>query len=283
MELAIKRELAYREKLARQYPEYDWKKEFLPLEVPSSSGISSQNPSSGLLSNLDMVVGSTHSVAKANTSASSSHSLPNNELQPGLGPYPFPDLSMVASHQVPSAIAGLGQSQVENWNRNSSLSPDLDIASNYSINKEKATATSFRGLPYQRPRPLHIDNTNWFCHFCKVNCTTPYNYKQHVKGQKHKAKLQLLQMSRNAGGLNKPQQPMCKLCQIWCSDETSLESHFKGQKHQAKLMEIENGQKGSTSQHLWCDLCQVPCTNEYTFRMHLEGKTHAARKNNWLV
>lgn len=33
VELAIKRELAYREKLARQYPEYDWKKEFLPLEV----------------------------------------------------------------------------------------------------------------------------------------------------------------------------------------------------------------------------------------------------------
>lgn len=124
------------------------------------------------------------------------------------------------------------------------------------------------------------DNTNLFCKVCKVSCSGSFNYKQHVRGQKHKTKLKMqLRVGGNSSGTS--HQPRCNLCQIWCTDENSLKLHFDGQKHRAKLKETELHQKGIVlHQQLWCELCQVPCSNEDSFRMHLRGKNHVARLYN---
>ncbi|KAL3528434.1 hypothetical protein ACH5RR_007756 [Cinchona calisaya] len=139
---------------------------------------------------------------------------------------------------------------------------------------EKATSSSIDCLQNQQQQTHHIYNrSDTFCKLCKVSCTSHYNYKQHMRGQKHKkAKLQ------HSPELNKNQQPRCNLCQVLCPEETSLRLHLNGQKHKARLRIIELGEEGKTSHEFWCELCQVPCTNEETFQLHLKGKSHVARR-----
>lgn len=123
------------------------------------------------------------------------------------------------------------------------------------------------------------NRSDTFCKICKVSCSGPSNYKQHIRGKKHRAMLHSPKLNKNAAvGPTKNQQPRCNLCQIVCIDHTSLQLHLNGQKHKAKLRMNELGKKGEISQQFWCEMCQVPCNNEETFQLHLKGKNHVARK-----
>ncbi|XP_059644345.1 uncharacterized protein LOC132286097 isoform X2 [Cornus florida] len=180
-----------------------------------------------------------------------------------------------------------------------------------SSTKRKASTCNLQRLPPQQPRPSHSNHIKtdqeglFICDSCKVPCSGALNFKQHQKGQKHKAKLQQLQLSREEDKEEKDLRPWCelcqiwcidedslqmhlkgqntrlnydscKLCQIWCIDEDSLQMHLKGQKHQAKLQQLEIGKKNG-GDHPWCELCQIWCMNEDAFEQHLKGKNHVTR------
>lgn len=237
VDLALKRELAYRKKLARLYPEDDWTNELLTLEVPSSSTMSNLFPSSTDLSGA-------HSISVLNNVSPFSNSCLNPLSTPRIQsqdpvPCPWPNMEMAN-------------------------------ASTHSITREKSTANSFQCLPNNWPRPIYISNSaNFFCKLCQVNCSGSVSFKQHIRGQKHKANLQKKQPTRHcsSGGEN-----TCNQSNIRYPGE--VEIHFNGQKRKARSQDVETGQKGKASQQFWCQLCQVACSHEDTYWLHLKGKTH---------
>lgn len=128
--------------------------------------------------------------------------------------------------------------------------------------KEKTTASSF-----QWAEPVYIsNNANFFCKICKVNCSGSISFKQHIKGQKHKANLKKKQPTRNSNSNSRSGENACSQSHIRCHDE--VEIHFNGKKRKAKCEE------GKGSQKLWCQLCQVACSHEDTYWLHLKGKAH---------
>lgn len=305
VEHALKRELAYCEKLARLYPDDDSIKHFLPLQVPSAAKTSSANLGSSDSLGQSSLSTEVHQISISNPLCQKPSSTmilspnsslivvleprsmagvgqqqsipPNSSCQklslnpiPGPGPGPVSDLTNVASHQVPSPMPSI----------NHPPSLKSNMASTGSTTKETVTASSFQHTTNQHPESFQISNdTNLFCKVCKVSCSSSFNYKEHVRGQKHKTKLKM--QLRGGNSTRTFQQPRCNLCQIWCTDENTLRLHFDGQKHKAKLKEIELRQKGIVlHQQLWCELCQVPCSNEDSFRMHLRGKNHITRLYN---
>lgn len=128
-------------------------------------------------------------------------------------------------------------------------------ATTTTTTKEKTSASSF-----QWAEPVYIsNNANFFCKICKVNCSGSVSFKQHIKGQKHKANLKKKQPARSGGNA-------CKQSHIRCHEE--VETQFNGKKRKAKCEE------GKGSQQLWCQLCQVACSHEDTYWLHLKGKAH---------
>lgn len=227
VELAIQRELAYRNKVASLSPESSFTN-FSPLEVPCPTRPPNANMGS-----------QSHPISIGSMSAPHEFSPSANQNT----------LSMYGAAPIPSQ-----------W-------PALSVASAFPWTEGTGVGQL---LPYPRQQPQSScfnDSAIIFCKVCKVNCSGQVSYKQHLRGHKHRAKLQLHQMM-NASG----QKKQCNLCEIWCTDENALRLHLNGQKHKAKLQEIEQGKK--PSQMRWCNLCRVPCTNEDAYRLHLQGKNH---------
>lgn len=141
--------------------------------------------------------------------------------------------------------------------------PSLSPTCTFSSRKKNAeSGNSGLVLPQQQ----HMKNIMHYCKDCEVYCSGDLCYELHLRGNKHKVKLQCRGDS-SVNGKDK-QVIRCDLCEIYCQDETSLKMHLKGQKHKAK-------QHGGRNQHLfWCELCQVPCMNEDNFTLHSKGKKH---------
>ncbi|KNA19115.1 hypothetical protein SOVF_064270 [Spinacia oleracea] len=96
----------------------------------------------------------------------------------------------------------------------------------------------------KRKKPLQEED--YFCELCEIDCTSEFNLRMHFNGQKHKAK--------------------------------------KREANSKKVSESGVSQWG-TRQHKYCDLCRIWCTDESSFRLHLDGKNHilklhAAEKKN---
>lgn len=154
----------------------------------------------------------------------------------------------------------------------------------YSGIKRKATSGFQHQAPHNSKPPqenyIAIDSSgNMFCKLCEVPCTGPFCLKQHLKGHKHKAKLQMLKTDRKTGGEQENKQLRCDLCQIVCSHEDALKMHYQGQKHKARLQALEGGQKVSDkpTERPWCGLCEIWCMNEDAFNQHLKGQKHLTR------
>ncbi|XP_059644701.1 uncharacterized protein LOC132286386 [Cornus florida] len=204
-------------------------------------------------------------------------------LRPPLVPSPRPEGPR--PNLIQSPLNQVSSSNPSPTQRPSSIrSPSTWLRPRPSLSsiKRKASTGNLQPPPPQQPRPSHnnyikTDQKGIFiCKVCEVPCSGASNFKQHLKGQKHKARLQQLQLSREEGKEKKDQRPWCQLCQIGCPDEDALQMHLKGQKHQAKLRELELGKKNGVNQP-WCELCQIWCMNEDAFEQHLKGKNHVAR------
>lgn len=150
--------------------------------------------------------------------------------------------------------------------------PSLSPTYTYSQRKKNAESSN---SGFVSPQQQHRPNIMHYCKDCEVYCSGALCYELHLRGNKHKVKLQYRGDS-SVNGKNK-QVIRCDLCKIYCQDETSLEMHLKGQKHKAKKQhEMEHGRKikDEKGQLFWCELCQVPCMNEETFTLHRKGKNH---------
>ncbi|PHT88287.1 hypothetical protein T459_10393 [Capsicum annuum] len=155
----------------------------------------------------------------------------------------------------------------------SPLRPSLSPAYNTYSRRKKNTESS-RNSGFVSPRQKLTPNIRHYCKDCEVYCSGDLCYEQHLRGNKHKVKLQCLGDS-SVNGKNK-QVIRCDPCEISCQDEALLELHLKGQKHKAKQHEMEHGGKNEdeNGKQFWCKVCQVPCTNGETFMLHLKGKKH---------
>lgn len=72
-----------------------------------------------------------------------------------------------------------------------------------------------------------------WCEVCCIPCMNEDLLKMHFQGQKHKAKLQMLEISKQ--GVEAPNKPKwCALCKLWCSDEFAFRLHLGGKKHVKK-------------------------------------------------
>ncbi|KAL5723026.1 hypothetical protein ACHQM5_006472 [Ranunculus cassubicifolius] len=89
------------------------------------------------------------------------------------------------------------------------------------------------------------------CEVCNCICPGLANYNQHMKGKKHKTRLEQLKLGNdNVGGGTEPIN--CEICKVVCMNEFAYKQHQAGKKHAVALQAIrylnqsENG-KRSTS------------------------------------
>lgn len=182
--------------------------DILLLQIPSAAKNSSPNQ------------GSTHSLGQ------SSHPTEAHQISITNPPCQKPSSSaIIVSPNSSSTLV------VESISMQQSIFPNAstEFAQHQAVLLNSNTAPT-----YSTTKESVSNHTNLFCKVCKVSCLSSFNYKQHVRGQKHKSKLKMQQLQ---------QQPRCNLCQIWCTDENNLKLHFDGQKHSAKLKETELQQK----------------------------------------
>ncbi|KAA8542503.1 hypothetical protein F0562_023655 [Nyssa sinensis] len=279
VELAIQRELAYQKKVAslRSHSIDYFAEDLLPLQVSSSSPSLLPGPNLNSSSSTSLVPRSTCQVTSTTPSPKplpvpTQIPSPRPRLGPSLDPHPSYQLSSSNRSPIPRPLPAPS--------RIPSPRPSL------SGIKRIATTSNHQCLPPQQRTPsqnnyIIIDQVgNFFCKICRVPCSGASNLKQHLKGHKHKATLQWLQLNRKNGEKNEDQRPQCELCQIWCTNDDSFNMHLKGQKHQAKLQVLELSKENGgekVNQRPRCELCQIWCMNEDAFKQHLKGKTHVTR------
>ncbi|KAJ4713107.1 Zinc finger, U1-type [Melia azedarach] len=122
--------------------------------------------------------------------------------------------------------------------------------------------------------PVHANQTDDIvCTICNVPCSSAYNYKQHIDGRKHKAKLEELKFDGKLAN----KQRWCQVCKVWCMDDILFKMHLNGKKHKGELQKARCRSKDSgeiAKQQKWCSVCQVWCMDNTSFKMHLNGKKH---------
>ncbi|PIN23842.1 hypothetical protein CDL12_03444 [Handroanthus impetiginosus] len=74
------------------------------------------------------------------------------------------------------------------------------------------------------------------CDVCQIWCTDYKSMEMHLKGQKHKEKVQELELCKKNGGDNvvKKKPILCELCLVHCMNEELFEMHIKGRSHGVK-------------------------------------------------
>ncbi|XP_074318815.1 uncharacterized protein LOC141655628 [Silene latifolia] len=71
----------------------------------------------------------------------------------------------------------------------------------------------------------------------------------------------------------------CDVCKVHCTSTNNLQMHLMGQKHKSKVQKRENKEKGIEEMEvgdpkLYCQLCDIWCMNEFCLKQHLIGKNH---------
>ncbi|KAL2935276.1 Zinc finger RNA-binding protein 2 [Bienertia sinuspersici] len=80
-----------------------------------------------------------------------------------------------------------------------------------------------------------------------------------------------LQPSEHGG---KTRKLSCEVCEVHCSSPANLQMHLMGQKHKAQLKKGKQVQTKEDDPKLYCNLCEIWCMNEFSFKQHLSGKNH---------
>ncbi|XP_021734092.1 zinc finger RNA-binding protein 2-like [Chenopodium quinoa] len=93
----------------------------------------------------------------------------------------------------------------------------------------------------KRKKPIHqqVEAEKYYCELCDVDCTSEFNLRMHFKGHKHKAKQRDANSKKVSAGVVSQQgvkpHKYCELCAIWCTDENSFRLHLDGKSHFLKL------------------------------------------------
>ncbi|GAB4845420.1 hypothetical protein Ancab_038827 [Ancistrocladus abbreviatus] len=112
----------------------------------------------------------------------------------------------------------------------------------HSGQKRKEPSNScLHNQPPQQLRSFHGGHmAEFFCTVCNVDCQSECNMKTHLVGHKHTAKLKLLESGSEHG----PNLPRCELCKIWCMNKDALRQHINGRNHILNLHAAQMKMKG---------------------------------------
>lgn len=216
LELAMKRELACREKLQK----------LTMVRGASSSNTATSSRDGFLLSQVSPPI-------LTQTPSTLPMPTPNPCLNPTLGFSPC---------QRPGICLGPGVGQAPQPRPTSSMPiarpPPPPMLAHSAIDHH-----------LKRKEPILSDPWDFFCDICDIDCITEFNLRMHVKGQKHKAKLEQVKGMRTAGGgggvgAKKIKRPHCELCGVFCIDHFSLWQHLLSRNHILKMLGSDKKAKG---------------------------------------
>ncbi|KAJ8553695.1 hypothetical protein K7X08_024373 [Anisodus acutangulus] len=253
---AIQRELQYKQKIANLFPDY-----VLPLkEVKRQKALISKNKKSA-----GRIIDCSATTCK--DTGVSQDTLKHLESD---GKSTIIKRNSSVNNEIPSSAPNA--SLLPNDFPSMTLPPRPLLSPTFTYSRRKKNADSSNS-GFVSPRQQHKPNIMHYCKDCGVHCSGALCYELHLRGEKHKVKLQC---SRDPSNKERNKRVRCDLCEIYCQDETLLEMHLKGKKHKAKEHVLEHGEKikNENGQQFWCELCQIPCMNEETFTLHCNGKKH---------
>ncbi|CAN6195971.1 unnamed protein product [Urochloa humidicola] len=165
------------------------------------------------------------------------------------------------------------------------------LLSRRNVNYQKATptaeqATNVRQFVAEKPHPT------WLCRFCQSKCTCKSDMENHLRGKRHKAKVQALlveckNMVMNIGSTEAKLDPNiltqdgenpvsawnCSLCQAKCTRQSELENHLKGKRHQLNFLVLQVEAQQYLSD-FGCGICQAKCKSASQFEDHCSGRGH---------
>ena len=153
--------------------------------------------------------------------------------------------------------------------------------------KAKAAAAKSENMRQYDEKP----RLTWVCRFCQSNCTCKSNLEDHLRGKRHKAKIQSLleeckNMAVNCGSLNSQPNIVtqdednnpastwnCSLCQAKCSRQSDMANHLRGKRHQLNFLVLQVEGKQYLTE--WgCGICHAKCNSVSQFENHCSSRGH---------
>ncbi|XP_055918176.1 zinc finger RNA-binding protein-like [Eupeodes corollae] len=80
----------------------------------------------------------------------------------------------------------------------------------------------------QPPRPKQVH----YCEICKISCSCPRAYTEHLESKKHKKREAGLNAPAGSQPATGPNKYHCELCDVICTDKDAYAAHVRGSKHQ---------------------------------------------------
>uniref|UniRef100_A0ACD5Y9F5 Uncharacterized protein n=1 Tax=Avena sativa TaxID=4498 RepID=A0ACD5Y9F5_AVESA len=171
--------------------------------------------------------------------------------------------------------------------------------------KNIAAATSAggnkNGMPKnfvaQEAKPHGIDVSKlpsaWSCSICEVTCTCQTDLENHLRGTRHREKVQsLLEQSKIMARDSESRKAIlipdsrwiCRICHAHCTSESDLENHLAGTGHQLNTQDLGLGERKNPPQVAknhdqpfakWnCTVCDAKCNSESQFEAHCRSSRH---------
>ncbi|KAJ1289712.1 hypothetical protein BS78_02G185500 [Paspalum vaginatum] len=129
--------------------------------------------------------------------------------------------------------------------------------------------------------------SEWLCRFCQSNCTCKSDLENHLRGKRHKTKIQALleeckKIAANCASPEADPQPNteadsstwnCSLCQAKCNRQSDLANHLRGKRHLLNFLVLQVEAKQYLSE--WgCGICQAKCNSVFQFEDHCSSMGH---------
>ncbi|CAN1795709.1 Zinc finger protein 346 [Linum perenne] len=247
VEMAIRREMEYRRKLAQmqKVSEAEFCRNLRPFVVQSSipgpSLGSQQMPgSTNAAPPLTMLQGSSHEPSSSSGRGQRQPPISASSLRP-------------CSKQTPDAT------------------PEVPLM--------KLQGPTSQPTGHGNLQQSHNDYT--FCNICQVPCSGYTNFMQHMEGRKHKNRQLEVELGRKDCSVGESPRRWCETCKIWCMNEDLFQSHLGGRPHKNQAQKFVAGEDSgkqivAAKQVFNCDLCRIECSSEELLILHFKGKKHSA-------
>ncbi|KAM0889311.1 hypothetical protein ACQ4PT_027765 [Festuca glaucescens] len=145
------------------------------------------------------------------------------------------------------------------------------------------------------PKNSEEPPSDWICSICQVFCTCQIDLKNHLKGIRHREKVQsLLEQNKDKASdseswkskLNPDSRWICSICHAHCTCESDLENHLRGKRHQLNIHVLREKikqekhnppqiAKNEEPPSEWnCTMCEAKCNSESQFGDHCRSSRH---------
>ncbi|KAI4335943.1 hypothetical protein L6164_014537 [Bauhinia variegata] len=217
VELAIRRELAYRKKVSMMQLQSDDSAEHLIPSESSSSALSSGPHASPSLLGI-----------KRQAPSSNFEFLPVQQQEPRFDSHVYKK----KRDNLFCAVCQTACSSVISYKQH--LKGRRHNAQLHELKSGRKDIAEVAQVGSQRQK----------CQICDVWCMNVDSLKQHLAGQKHKFRLEKLRLNMKGGRATAKKRRFCYLCKIWCHDEYSLQMHLKGKQHLDQLNAAKQRKRG---------------------------------------